>query len=678
MKKLNKIIFVALAVIGLASCGSTPAGTSSKTPTTTSQASDVTAIKVNSDKQTIYVGDTVNFTYELTPSTSKSVPTWKSSNSSIMSITQNGVATALKEGSTTISAEIGKVKGKYTVIVNKYVEQTGITVAKDNVSIGKDYGFSYIDAKILPEDATNKEVSYSVSGDDVVTIDNKNGIIRAKNTTGTATVKVSSVHNPSLFKNVTVNVTDTTFYGNETYKVTSDITSSFTLQDVKQSMSLDAMPVDKCDDIDLLVILADFTDYPWDNESGTKMLNDVNTMFNGLSAEDPTTGVWESVASFYNKSSYGKLNLNFHVSNTIYHTGRAAKDQTSGNGLSAVIAKEAFTEYKTNNKTDGKEFDKDGNGIIDGVYIIYSAPDYQKNPDLNNQLFWAYVSWTGASANIEQPVINHYMWASYDFIYESGKNKIDAHTFIHETGHMMGADDYYNYNTSSKQMPMGGIDMMDMNIGDHNTWTKMEYGWVKPIYVNGNARVTIKSSQVQGDCIIINDSWNGTPFDEMIVLELSTPTGLNWKDATYNLTSGRPKVYTAPGVKMMHVDARLMSGLSSSSPYYDHPKTSKMSTPHDIGAANTDSNKDLRNYTKELYYQIGVIQKGKEATMQTQGAYGDKSDLFVTGDYFRMDDYNDFFYHDEPKFNNGAKLGYEIYFESVTQEEATIVIQKIA
>ncbi|MFA6662467.1 MAG: hypothetical protein WCS56_05495, partial [Bacilli bacterium] len=77
---------------------------------------------------------------------------------------------------------------------------------------------------------------------------------------------------------------------------------------------------------------------------------------------------------------------------------------------------------------------------------------------------------------------------------EKGKGIVDAHTFIHETGHLLGAEDYYNYRGTSQ--PLGGLDMMDYNIGDHNLWTKMEYGWVDPIVVTGNAKVTIKTSQL--------------------------------------------------------------------------------------------------------------------------------------------------------------------------------------
>ena len=47
---------------------------------------------------------------------------------------------------------------------------------------------------------------------------------------------------------------------------------------------------------------------------------------------------------------------------------------------------------------------------------------------------------------------NDYLWASYQFIFESSDgetfdsyNTVNTYTFIHEFSHVLGADDYYDY-----------------------------------------------------------------------------------------------------------------------------------------------------------------------------------------------------------------------------------------
>jgi len=61
---------------------------------------------------------------------------------------------------------------------------------------------------------------------------------------------------------------------------------------------------------------------------------------------------------------------------------------------------------------------------------------------------------------------------------------IDAHMLVHETGHMLGLEDYYSY--SGLENPCGGVDMMDLNVGDHDAYSKMVLGWVNPYVVDGS------------------------------------------------------------------------------------------------------------------------------------------------------------------------------------------------
>ena len=182
-----------------------------------------------------------------------------------------------------------------------------------------------------------------------------------------------------------------------------------------------------------------------------------NTFF----GETEDTG-WESVSSFYKKSSYGALNI----------TG--------------VVP------------------DQWGDGYIDGVWLVYGSPNHKNDSSLDQKLWWAYnfkdYSVAGASV-VANPVAYSYCWASYDFMdngeYEpkGGLKSVDAHTYIHETGHLMGLEDYYvasQHEGEQNYGPMGAVDMMDFNIIDHNAWSKFAYGWIKPYVVDDSCEITLR------------------------------------------------------------------------------------------------------------------------------------------------------------------------------------------
>jgi hypothetical protein len=194
--------------------------------------------------------------------------------------------------------------------------------------------------------------------------------------------------------------------------------------------------------------------------------------------------------------------------------------------------------------------------------------------------------------------------------------------------------------------------------------------------VTGNSRITIKSTQIQGDVIVLApEDWNGTPFDEMITIELSTPTGLNKVDAENKYIGYYPYFYTKPGIRVQYADCRLVSGYNQ---YIDMSDPSKVSGNIYLGPSNTaDYNgKNSLNYTKENYRQLSLIQSGKEATCINKNIAASDDDLFHVGDSFNMNDYQEFF-PNKTTLDSGKKLPYEFYVESISNTEATIVVQKI-
>ncbi len=674
---MNKFRWVILPIIAMAlAVGCTGPGSNSNNPgssggdTSSGQTSYDPATKVEIDEtsvpEQVYVRDTFQVTATVTPATANPAVTWTSSNSTVATIDEQGNFTALAVGATTIKATTENgLKASKQIKVKEYVPVETISVGKTSATLAANGGFHYMDAVVGPETATNKKVNYSSSNEAVAVVD-ANGMVTAK-AVGNAVITAKAAGDETKTATTNISVTAQSWDHKEVIDVNANGKVNF--QDVHNAVGSDAMPVGTCPNIELLVVPIEFPDFPFEDQ----MLTDIDALFNGDGAKD--TRYWESVSSYYNKASYGFLNIHVTVAEK-YTVSDNAKDLNNASAnYSARLAGTVLANYKTVHNTNGQEFDADGDGYIDTLYMVYSAPDYSKLKSLNNELFWAYRHSTGASKNVSSPTANSYMWASQDFMYTNGTSRVDAHTFIHETGHLMGANDYYNYNKASSRSPLGGIDMMDHNIGDHNVWTKMAYGWLDPIYVNGTAKVTLRTAQQYADAILIKDGWNGTAFDEVIMLELSTPTVLNELDSKTPYDS-RPLVYDQPGIKMYHVDNRLGKRVGSKVQWFEGTPTKSTIGSFTTVTANSDFAE--RNDTgPDFFYECGLIQAGKKATMIKNGAAGTNADLFHTGDYFRFEDYKEFFIK-ENTFDDGSTFDYQIYFESVTATEATIVIQKVS
>ena len=79
-------------------------------------------------------------------------------------------------------------------------------------------------------------------------------------------------------------------------------------------------------------------------------------------------------------------------------------------------------------------------------------------------------------------------------------------------------------------------------------------------YIPNNI-ITIGDFATTHDIILLTPEWNSydSAFDEYILLELYTPTGLNKFDTDYQYSGRYPQGLNLCGVRMWHVDARLYS-----------------------------------------------------------------------------------------------------------------------
>lgn len=478
--------------------------------------------------------------------------------------------------------------------------------------------------------------------------------------------------------------------------------SKVTARDLGYNRGMNLAP--STGEVDVLVLPIQFTDYPFSDAS----LANVNMALNGNGDEE--TGYWESASSFYRKSSFGKLKLTFHMAN-VYDTGlttqRALRDnmEYEDSERDGDINGQKWINDAVDNYSDPQhpisDFDSDNDGIIDAVVAVYSCPNYlnedyyysYKNKmyldgKTGSSLFWAFTYWCANSGDLASPKANTYVWLSYDFFTEGGK--ADPHTLIHEYGHAMGLDDYYSNETTFQ--PAGGIDMMDMNIVDHDVYSKAALGWTVPEVVDGDdVTITLKPSQENGQCILLPPSnYNGTVWDEYIMIELYTPDGLNAFDSSH-VYPGRARGYSVPGLKIYHVDSRVVEcRLSSnfqkviSTPYVrDINSINLRSMASYYLVAATNCSKEFNSgqilSSNESYsadFSLVHLLEATGTNTFANGKPGNNSTLFMTGSEFSLAKYGDRFFPKRNRLNSGSPFPYTVNVDSLNAEGARLHITK--
>lgn len=413
--------------------------------------------------------------------------------------------------------------------------------------------------------------------------------------------------------------------------------------------------------------------------------SDIETAFLGSEEE---TG-WHSVSSYYREESGGALNITGVVSDW-YEASYTISQVGYNMDYTDTIVENAVNWYFNtyNPSANRADFDYDGDGYLDGVMAIYAAPDYQAYGNSNLSNLWAYCYWLQGSASTTNPQANAYFWASYDFLYgysnvytrtgntyyngDTRNCTIDAHTYIHEFGHVLGLNDYYDY-SSNGYSPAGGFSMQDYNVGAHDPYSVMSMGWADPYIPTESCTIEIGAFQTTKDLILLTPSWNSydSPFDEYLLLELYTPTGLNELDSAYQYDGDYPQGPSTTGIRLWHVDARLATctAATSTNLYFSRTLTSNpIATSSEYGKymaiTNTYSysGENLTGYLSIMgsaYYNYNELQLIRNSTSATYrpSDYLSSSSLFTDGDTFSMSTYSRQFVN-STNLNSESALGW--------------------
>ena len=207
------------------------------------------------------------------------------------------------------------------------------------------------------------------------------------------------------------------------------------------------------------------------------------------------------------------------------------------------LIKEALDSFDA--AQDFSPFDNDGDGAIDYFVVIWAGPD---NGWAN--FWWGYqTSFSDGAYTLDGKTLAKYSW---QWEYKSGSAYSGPFTplvVIHETGHALGLPDYYDYDDAiGPRGGVGGLDMMDGNWGDHNTFSKWVLDWLSPTVVAGGSQsLVLDPSGSTAEAVLITPGATAAdPFSEFFIAQNRYRTG---NDAGY----------PANGMLIWHVDARLDS-----------------------------------------------------------------------------------------------------------------------
>jgi M6 family metalloprotease-like protein len=268
---------------------------------------------------------------------------------------------------------------------------------------------------------------------------------------------------------------------------------------------------------------------------------------------------YESVHAYYERSSYGRLNVQGDVL-PWFNAGARSAVGTSDAARENLIKKalNAYDDAQADRAWADK-YDNDGDGVIDYLVVIWTGP----------HTGWAGFWWgyqtsfsdnayrVGGAGSDDGLTLNVYSW-QWEYQYatweDPAERPYDPLVTIHETGHALGLPDYYDYEPGvGPEGGVGGLDMMDNNWGDHNVFSKWLLDWLTPLVVSdGYGPVTLSASATTADALVVMPGVSSAdPFQEYFMVENKYRVGNN------DVKALDREPLPADGLLIWHVDATL-------------------------------------------------------------------------------------------------------------------------
>ena len=390
-----------------------------------------------------------------------------------------------------------------------------------------------------------------------------------------------------------------------------------------------------------LVILANFADTKFKPEHTLDLYKQI---INGENYSDETLGFKGSVRDYFKAQSGGRFEIDFDVVGPVdLPKGYAGygKNDASGRDQTALVYPmvEDAVNLAKDMVTDWKQYDWDGDGLVEEVFVLYAGhgqATYPQDPDL---------VWPHKSAIDPLTVADGVKVSVYACSCELGATEaIDGiGAFCHEFSHCMGLKDHYDIN--GRGYGTGFWDIMCFGCyngnsflpAEYNSYEKMFCGWKEPIVLNAEPQKIegMKALAAGGDTYIFyNDGneneyymlenrqktgWDAAlPGEGLIVLHVDYSKGV-WEENQVNYNAARQRMTVIPADNTLGSTDEDKAG--DAWPYQGNNSLTNYSRPAcTVYNANTDGtgymNKYLLNITQNADGTISFEYTTKSATKQ--------------------------------------------------------------
>lgn len=282
----------------------------------------------------------------------------------------------------------------------------------------------------------------------------------------------------------------------------------------------------------------------------------------------------ESISAYFDRASYGKLNLEFDVMD--YTAKKPAENYVNNNAQELV--EEIMAEFE--DKLNYSVYDANSDAVLDSMIIVVPESlasvdgDGDKMPD-----WWPFSAKYYGSSSYDDIKVGTYCISPF-----WTQERADTNVKIaHELCHAMGLADYYCLDKDNDSGNGGmdgdaGVELMDEGNGDLSAFSKLMLGWIADediqVYTGGEETFTLNSSQQKPSCIVIPKNKEDGWLSEYFIIEFITGEANN---SLYGWGGSRSSIFPKNGgVRILHCDAEVSEDAfgmefrySINSPHYD-------------------------------------------------------------------------------------------------------------
>ena len=248
-------------------------------------------------------------------------------------------------------------------------------------------------------------------------------------------------------------------------------------------------------------------------------------------------GTYGSVKDFYEETSYGQFHLTVDVAgpynapNTHHYYGQ---NDPVDPKIKDLNVRELITwaVNQADADVDFSDYDNDGDGNVDGVYVVYAG--YNEAEGGGADCIW-YHAWSITPVTLDGVSVSSYS-CSAEYKENTGSDISGIGNICHEFGHVMGAPDFYDtdYGESGGKYPGLGrwCTMASGNFnGDrdcpahYNPFIKSHFfGWVPITTLSTQTYLTLSNSAENDDDFY---RYNTTTADEYFLFENRQQVGFD-------------------------------------------------------------------------------------------------------------------------------------------------------